>query len=94
MMPFNETMWKRIYEEDILYNSYILRNDIDPNGFFKTKEDLKDSEKADQKINREYNQTFDKNRQNKNNKEEISDEILREQLKKQHTGNTQYDEYK
>ena len=60
MMPFNETMWKRIYEEDILYNSYILRNDIDPNGFFKTKEDLKKIQrKADQKINRENTtQTF------------------------------------
>ena len=39
MMPFNEEVWAAIYSHDVLFNSYIIRNDINPLSYFKVKSD-------------------------------------------------------
>lgn len=39
MMPFNEEFWSILYKNDLLFNSYLLRNDVIPSRYYKTTED-------------------------------------------------------
>ena len=39
MMPFNEDIWEELFKHDILFNSYVVRNDVRPLAYFKDSSD-------------------------------------------------------
>jgi hypothetical protein len=75
IMPFNHYFWKAVFANDILFNSFTIRDDLDVHKYFKTEEDLyRLSELVASREQRRRD--FDINNKNKGSKNDHEDVYL------------------